>query len=298
MSEIKGISILIPVYNFDIRPLVDQLCREADTLPIPFEIRCYDDFSNEDFKNINREVIGKKGVVYLELEKNTGRSQIRNKLAREASYPLLLFLDSDSSVIGPHFIRKYIGEYRENYVIAGGTVYDDNYNPNFSLRYKYGRKREQINPERRNKKPYNYINLNNLFISKEIYLSNTLDESIKTYGHEDTKFAEGLRRKKINIIHIANPVLHSGIENNKIFIEKSREAIRNFYKIISEGYGHHSRLYKYYSLINKLFLKSAFIFFFGMFEKRIVKNLHSAKPSLFLFDLFKLNLLLREGNER
>jgi hypothetical protein len=294
MSDIQGISILIPIYNFDIRPLVQKLSGEVESLHIPVEIRCYDDFSSEEYKKLHKTLSENRLIVYQELSENIGRSRIRNKLAKEALYPFLLFLDSDSTIIHDCFIRNYIDAYKINSIIAGGTAYSENENPDVSLRYLYGKKREAIPSQKRKCKPYNYLNLNNLFISKEIYLRNQLDESIKTYGHEDTKFADGLREQGTAIIHIDNPVLHSGLESNDAFLSKSREAIKNFHKIILEGYGHHSRLYKYYMIIKKLFLKSLFLVVYSFFAKKIEKNLLSPNPNLIYFDLFKLKLLLEQ----
>lgn len=295
MSDIKGISILIPVFNFDIRPLVKKLSEEASSLKIPSEIRCYDDGSKEEYKTINREIKGFEKVIYVEIPANIGRSSIRNLLAKEASFQNLLFIDSDSRIPGKNYIEKYINAFEAESIIGGGTIYKESDNPEVALRYTYGKKREEIPLQKRKAIPYGYINLNNLFIPKNIYLENQLDESINTYGHEDTKFADHLRIKKVKVIHIDNPVVHAGLESNEVFLAKSKEAINNFYKIIQEGYGHHSRLYKAYQKVNKPILKPVFLTFFGIFEKSIEKNLKtSTKPSLILFDLYKLNLLLRQ----
>jgi len=294
MSDIQGISILIPIFNFDIRPLIEKLSKEAEYISIPVEIRCYDDLSTKEFKGLHQNISKNPLIFYQELPENIGRSQIRNKLAKEAKYSTLLFLDSDSTVVVDHFLRNYIAAYKTNSVVAGGTAYAEDKNPLYSLRYLYGKRREEIPAEKRKSKPYSYLNLNNLFLPKDIYLENQLDESIKTYGHEDTKFAESLRKKNVSVIHIDNPVLHSGLETNQAFLLKSQEAVKNFHKIIQEGYGHHTRLFKYYTLINKPFLKSLFLFFYKRIEKNIEKNLLSDNPSLFYFDLFKLKLLLQQ----
>lgn len=90
------LSILIPVYNYDVRSLVGDLAKQCLEASIPFEILCYDDHSQEEFDRINQKVIQLEGVTYFRLAKNVGRSMIRNHLAQVARYDHLLFLDCDS----------------------------------------------------------------------------------------------------------------------------------------------------------------------------------------------------------
>src|SRR4051812_38329962 len=108
MSELKGLSILIPIYNFDARELVHQLLEQAGSLNTPFEIRCYDDGSSVETRKINHELGFIKNIIYMELPANIGRSAIRNKLAKEAIYTNLILLDCDSRVVRKNFLSKYI----------------------------------------------------------------------------------------------------------------------------------------------------------------------------------------------
>ena len=75
------LSILLPVYNFDVRKLVKQLHEQGNMLEIPFEIICTDDGSEEEFKNLNSELEKLYSVSYQELKNNLGRSKIRNYLS-------------------------------------------------------------------------------------------------------------------------------------------------------------------------------------------------------------------------
>ncbi len=80
------LSILIPVYNFDIRKLVVDLHFCCTSENIKFEIICFDDGSERAFKEINAELKHLSNCTYTELPQNIGRSAIRNKLAQNANY--------------------------------------------------------------------------------------------------------------------------------------------------------------------------------------------------------------------
>jgi glycosyltransferase involved in cell wall biosynthesis len=90
------LSILIPVYNFDVTNFVTDLHTLCKQEKITFEIILFDDASNEDFKNKNRLLQKLPFVTYQELTQNIGRSAIRNKLAEAANYDFLMFVDCDS----------------------------------------------------------------------------------------------------------------------------------------------------------------------------------------------------------
>ena len=89
------ISICIPVYNFNITSLVNELSNQVNSLNIPCEIIVIDDCS-ENFKRINKIECEKH--TYIELSENIGRARIRNLFLKYAKYEYLLFLDCDSLV--------------------------------------------------------------------------------------------------------------------------------------------------------------------------------------------------------
>ncbi|MEM6320956.1 MAG: glycosyltransferase family A protein, partial [Bacteroidota bacterium] len=100
------ISILIPVYNFDVTQLVSDLQKQANQLTIPIEILVFDDGSTADFKQKNRSIQTYPIVNYKELLHNLGRSAIRNALTKVANFPYLLFMDGDSKVVRVDYLKK------------------------------------------------------------------------------------------------------------------------------------------------------------------------------------------------
>ena len=299
MNSFPGLSILIPIYNFDVLALVKELQKQVSGLGIEYEIRCYDDASDAaELKEGNRKLDEIEGVVYTEFKENKGRSMIRNLLAQESNYDLLLFIDSDSKIVDDTFIEKYLHAANDCDVVAGGTTYSDEHSDMYSLRLKYGKQREELNASSRSEKPYSNISLNNLLIHKQVFLKHLLDEQILKYGHEDTKFAFSLKQAEVNICHIDNPVEHIGLEENAVFLSKTEDGVANFLYLIKQGYVQETKLFKAYRLLQKLKLSGLFLAGFALYRKTLQKNLLSASPNLLLFDLYKLQLLIRFSRKK
>ncbi len=112
------LSILIPVYNYNITLLVSQLQKQAIETFADFEIIVMEDGS-DTFLEENKEIEKFENCKYEVLEKNIGRSAIRNRLAEKAKYDHLLFLDCDAEIYTPHFIEKYEYFCNEECVVIG-----------------------------------------------------------------------------------------------------------------------------------------------------------------------------------
>ena len=111
----------------------------------------------------------------------------------------------------------------------GGSVYKKSENPNCSLRYKFGKKREEINSIQRNKNPYKYVSSRNFMCKKDVIVEALSKIESVSYGN-DYVFGSILKRKRIDIIHFDNPVLIENIEENSIFIRKTHQALDNVIK--------------------------------------------------------------------
>ena len=53
---IENFSVLVPVYNFDVVPLVNQLLKVSQKSQLKFEILLIDDFSSDEFKKKNESL--------------------------------------------------------------------------------------------------------------------------------------------------------------------------------------------------------------------------------------------------
>ncbi len=291
----KGLSILIPIYNFSVVELVNNLVNQASLLDVPFEIRCYDDFSS-DYTKENSSIESFTNVVYKKLPANQGRSKIRNLLAFEAEYSTLLFLDCDSKINNSNYLQQYLNYIDKDYVVYGGRSYQSSppNNPDKLLHWKYGNTRETGKAEKRSKCPYYSFMSNNFIISRKHFLLVKMDETLKGYGYEDTLFGISLKTHDIKIVHIDNPLCHIGLEDNYIFLKKTHESIKNLVTLTSNNIKFNTKLYRYYKFISKTRLTFIFEFIYSIFKTGIEKNLKSLSPSLIFFDIYKLNLISKE----
>jgi hypothetical protein len=289
------LSVLIPVYNFDVVPLVTDLARQCTLCNISFEIICLDDASDELFQVRNAALKKQENVVYNQLTTNIGRSKIRNQLAEKAKFDNLLFLDCDSKTNDSNFIANYIAKIDGESVIYGGRNYDtkspENSAENF--RWWYGVNRETISSDERKKASYNHFMTNNFCIPKAIYQQIKLDETLKGYGHEDTLFGIELKQKRIPIIHINNPLCHIGLEDFETFIRKTEEGIMNLNKLMSQHKIDDSiKLIKWYLIFQKMGLKGIILSYYQKNKTDILKKLQKEKANLRWFDFYKLGYLI------
>ena len=155
-TRIAMISICLPVYNYDITDLNDELLRQAKGKAISiFEILVFDDFSISYYKKRNAAVSTLTNVSYLEFDQNLGRSKIRNRLADFAKGNWLLFMDCDVIPDSPQFLYNYNRAINEADVICGGIGYGPKpLNDKLLLRWKYGVRRESKNASRRQMSPH------------------------------------------------------------------------------------------------------------------------------------------------
>jgi glycosyltransferase involved in cell wall biosynthesis len=263
-------------------------------LCVDFEIIVMEDGS-EKFVHENDSIAELLNSRHIILKENRGRSAVRNKLADEAKYDHLLFMDCDAEVASPDFISKYLTFCKEDCVVIGGTAYDPNEtNPNYSLRLKYGRVREARSASERGKNNFATFNF---LISKSIFDKVRFDESIRGYGHEDMLFGHQLHQLGYEFIQIENPLIHKGLDDNRTFLKKTEEGTRNLFLLYKtdrypflaqESTLLHTYLrFKRYRLTRLLALKFDF-------TKNILRWLLCCKnPSLPLYDLYKLLYLCK-----
>jgi glycosyltransferase involved in cell wall biosynthesis len=292
------LSILIPVFNFDVANLVHSLHRQCVLANVEFEIILADDASLEYFREKNKKLNSLTGVHYYEESINLGRSKIRNKLANLSRYPYLLFMDCDSQVASNDYISVYLKHCTEDVVICGGRIYEAEKPADYTLllRWKHGRLREVFSAEWRNKYPNRSFMTNNFLISKILFDKILFHEGINGYGHEDTLFGFDLKKMNIKILHIDNPLVHIGLEESSFFLEKTKEGIKNL-KYISGINNHESiliediKLLYYFRFFERLRLKKFLCFLFNNQKKSLEKNLNGRNPNMFFFDLYKLGYM-------
>lgn len=287
------LSICIPVYNVDVTKLVYDLLVQGKENNLTIEILVFDDQSEESYKLLNRHIAQKENVVYFELEKNIGRAAIRNLMAQQSSHPNLLFIDSDSD-INTNYIKNYKSILNKYAIVCGGRVHPESLpSPLVSLRWTFGRQREDYDAFTRTQKLNTGFISNNFLIKKRVFKQVRFDEEIKQYGHEDTMIGIKFEKLGIRTKHIDNPVTHTGLEENDVFIRKTKVSINTllflYLKNKNESLMYrHIKLLKYFRVIKHLKLLGVLNYFYNHFENKILRNLHSECPNIKLFDLYKL----------
>jgi len=293
------ISVLIPIYNFNVAKLVKDLHAQLTYANVVFEIILGDDASTQQFNN--EKLVELQGVNYFSLQENIGRAKIRNLLVEKANYPYLLFMDCDAAVSSSLYINNYIVEISRNSTpvcIIGGVAYrKQKPNPKYYLRWKYGNKREATDADIRNQKPYKSFTSFNAIFSKSIFDLVKFDESFSTYGNEDTFFGNQLRNTEIPVIHINNPLFHDGLDTNDDYLNKVETSIDNLISLfhsqkIDTNFISENRLLAIYFRCKKLFLIPMLCFFYKMFLSNIKRKI-LRKPSIFWLDIYKLGYLVQ-----
>ena len=291
------ISILIPCFDYNAYPLVSILEKQALMLKIDFEIICIDDGSFSSKNDLNQKINLLTNSKFIELKKNIGRINNRLLLAEKSQYEWLIFLDVDNLPYEDNFLKNYIDELNKGTLIIGGCIYKKPENENFSLRYKFGKLREQINSDIRNKNPYKYVSSGNFMCKKDVLIDVLASINSISYGN-DYIFGSLIKKKGIDIKHIDNPVLIDNIDENQIFIKKTHHALDNLIssynnKIIKK---HSISILKAYIILDSLLMKNIFVKITDLFKNLLNRNLHSKDPNLFLFDLYRLNYLCKIKN--
>ena len=290
------ISILIPIYNISVCELVQNIHKQAVALNIPFEIILIDDNSEQQWKDTNKPLSTLQNVEYKELTENIGRAKIRNLLADTAQYPYLLFLDSDVKICSEQFLQTYIAHCQPNSVVYGGMQYETTPpSPQQRLRWNYGRKKECLSAKQRQKNQYKSFNSINFLIDKHVFDITRFNETISTYGHEDTLFGFQLEQMHIPILHIDNQVLHINTVTNKIFIEQNKQAVENLYKMYrnspkKSAFRRNIKLLRVFHFLERIHLVH---FVSAYYTKRQEKLLHriEKRSSISLLNLLKISYL-------
>lgn len=296
------ISVCIPIYNFDVTNLVEELCLQLKKINVPSEIVLIDDSSDTVFKEKNEAVCIQHN--YTKLEKNIGRAAIRNLFLKYAKFDHLLFLDCDSKIAKDDFLATYIKTIKNNpnHILCGGRVYKKTPpTRNKRLRWKYGRIRESKPSNVRNKNPYKSFMTHNFVIKKSILKTVGFDERLTSYGHEDTLFGFHLKKKNVQVMHIHNPILNGDLETNSSYVLSAEKANDNLIKIL--GFLEYDKEFiKDVSLLKIYFkavkFKGLIRLVFKVLKPLLKKMLVLGFVNLYLFDFYKLGILTLKINNK
>lgn len=292
------LSICIPVYNFDVNGLVNDLQNQIVCNNLDAEIILIDDASATEFINKNKNLENTVSQ-FIFLDKNIGRSKIRNLFPNYSQSEYLLFLDCDGKIIGHNFLKNYIDFININnpdVVFGGRKVSEIQPDSEFGLRWKFATERENLPVERRVKEPYLDFQTNNFLVKKNILELVPFNENITQYGYEDLVFSKDLQDHQIKIDHIDNPILNNDVECNSVFLSKADQSAKSLSQLIKNDKNFEKlskiRLVKAYFFMRKTGTIFIYNFIYKFSKSQIEKKLLTGKASLKVLDFYKLGQLI------
>ncbi len=236
MASTPHLSILIPVYNWDVGPLLrslhGQCLRLADEVRVEILVR--DDGSTEKFGNgsLAEEL---QLIRYEESAVNQGRAATRNALIQQAQGSHVLFLDADMLPDRTDFIQAYLGKARKGCdIVCGGISYQQNISkhPQHSFYLYKSRKTEAVPATVRNSAPWRYLFTSNVMVRRDIVETLCFDPRFTGYGFEDIEW--GIRLgKKYTMLHIDNTCTHMGVMDKQQVFSRMRDSIQNYALLLS-----------------------------------------------------------------
>jgi glycosyltransferase involved in cell wall biosynthesis len=286
------LSICIPQYNFDTSNLVRALTMQGNALGIPYEIIVIDDASIISFS----PPFVHQQVHFTQLGTNIGRSAIRNLLAMNAQYDYLIFMDCDAQIVDEQYLERYWAVAKGEIIVCGGRQYAPMPpEVGYRLRWQYGTARECPKATERQRAANVSFLSNNFLIHKNLFNATRFDETLSTYGHEDTLFGYQLAQKNIIIQHIDNPLRHIDEESNATFLQKTQQGLSNLLtlhrRLADPHFSSSIKILRYLRTLQRFGLLHLTAGAFALLKPLVIKNLFSSRPNLLLFDAYKLGYL-------
>lgn len=288
------LSILIPIYNYNVFPLVSELHKQCLENGIDFEILCQDDASFSKLNVENEKVNTLSHCSFVALTQNIAHRANRNSLVEKSKYEYLLFIDGDSNIIYPNYIKKYLSNLNGFDAVYGGRLHPEKCpSNNQKLRWKYGRFMEDKLAAKRQEQPFSSLLFNNTLIKKTCFNQVGFDKILTKYGHDDTQLSYQLSLLGSKVKHIDNQIEHGDIDTNVDYFNKTKESVQNLVALTQENKIdiHYNRLYRLYLRLKRFHLDILVSKMYLTFEKNIAKNLTGNNPSLFVFNIFKVGYL-------
>jgi glycosyltransferase involved in cell wall biosynthesis len=302
------LSVLIPVWRSRPIELLHALAQQARALQLSLEIWVCDDSADPAYYEWHSLFSGHPSIRILTFSENLGRSRARNTLLAQANGLWVLWLDGDLE-IPPDFLKPYqeiigrIGREPSELgpLYCGGIRVDPNAGfPDGDkkdggwlvgrLRHRYALQVEGAPAAVRQRAPYRWVRAAHCLMPARAARSLSFPEYLQGYGHEDTHWAFQIQSKGMSVHHLDHPVEHKGIDTDEVFVEKSRQAIRNLavlwrYDPLFARYGLSIPLIRVHDFLQSFGVMFFLVFCSSWFEGRLLKP---GSVSLRLFGMMKL----------
>ncbi|MEI9965928.1 MAG: glycosyltransferase [Caulobacteraceae bacterium] len=227
------LSVLVPFLHDDPRRLLAALDREAAALQGQVEIVLLDDGAEDDGLAADvAAAVNQAGAParFVQILANEGRAKGRNRLARNARAPHLLFLDADMLPDAPDFLARYLAliEAQNPAVVFGGfSVRQAPRRREHALHRKLALRSDCAPAAVRRRTPEKYVFTSNLLARRDVFETEPFDEAFKGWGWEDVEWGVRVSRAH-KILHIDNPATHLGLDSARVIAAKYEQSAANF----------------------------------------------------------------------
>lgn len=288
------ISVLIPVYNYDVIELVNTIHKQLKLCHIAFEIICLDDASTIEFSKQKQVIESLEHTRYTVSKTNQGRITTRQQLAESALYDHLLFLDADVIPKKETYIANYLEYINSEFdAIYGGFAYkQEQPEVDFLLRWTYGKNNEEMPASKRNNYPYKIVISANFLIKKTAFVA--VNSKIKQDGYGfDNYFGALLKEYKFKVLHIDNEVYHLGIESSATYLKKKEKAALTLIRLYntSDINEHDNHLLRLYTKLKRYKLNYLASFFYRAANSMMKKNLLGSRPSVTILQAYRISYM-------
>jgi len=235
MSAKAELSVLIPFFRDDPRPLLAALDAEAAGLDGRVEIIVLDDAGGDTLLSANvADTVADLGAParLIQLCANEGRARGRNRLASAARANHLLFLDSDMLPDRPDFLSAYLKLLASDpaVVVGGFSVAQCVTRADHALHRAMAARADCLPAAVRALTPEKYVFTSNLMVRRDVFDAEAFDEGFRGWGWEDVEWGARVSRR-FPVLHIDNPATHLGLDTPDVLASKYEQSVQNFARL-------------------------------------------------------------------
>lgn len=297
------LSILIASHNHDCSRLITDLSAQCTRLKTSggalCEIIVGDDASdNTQTLQANREACAACGVKFVEMAQNVGKANLDNLLADESAGEWLMFIDDDAEVCTDDFVAQCVKDRTLADVVCGLLITPGDGAPEgCELRYRYEHAATANRTvEARNRHPYDNFTTFNPIMSREAFDATGFDPRCTDYGFEDVLFGHEIEKQGLTIAHTNTPLVHTGIDSNASFLDKTERATATLLRL-----GHpltdHVGASRVAQRLHRMGVEGLTRLALTPLLPAIRRNLLGRRPNLTLFKIYKLGYYLKLKHE-
>lgn len=253
------LSLLVPTYDRDIRPLAAELLADMAALPEPGAVELLVLVDGNPALTGQEEVLAMAeaqglAAAFALAPQNLGRSGARNALADAARGAHILFLDADSLPDAAGFVARALAAAREapEAVTCGGRT-GRRCPPaprDARLFEAHSRKREWIPATERNRDPEGNFLSANFQLRRDLFLRAPFDARFTGWGWEDTDWALRIR-PHARVHHVDNSVSHMEHHTDAAWLGRLDRSVGN-YALLAEAHPEAVRHHRIWPLMRAL----------------------------------------------